>query len=317
MGSVCNFKSGGTALADGHVGHVVEGDGRSVHSYRHFFFISDGAGIVVSAHGSRGHYGVSGGGAGRNADGVAVAANCRFTCSPSVGECANMGSIGNFKSGGTALADGHIGHVVQRDGRSVHIHGERLGVGGSTGYVVGVDGSRGHYGINGGVAGVDSDACVIAVGDRSIACTPCVGEVAVSAVIDGSDRERCSVSIGLSTDGGAGGLDVAEGNGRGVHGDGDCAAGSGTSSLAVGQYNSIVSSHFARDIVEREGTACIIGGFIVFLPCVGVILCSGNAYIGAFAYGERAGGLSFAGQNGQVGRRQCVHHDGLAVGADG
>ena len=316
MGSVFNGEGGAlSALADGHVGHVVEGDGRSVHSYRHFFFISGGAGIIASAHGSRSHYGVSGGGVGGDLNtGTVAVGDGSAALAPGVSEDAGVGSIGNFKGSGTALADGHIGHVVQCHCRSVHIHGERLGVGGSTGYVVGVDGSRGHYGINGGVAGVDSDGSGVPSVLGAVVA-PCVGNGACAG--GGFNGERRSVSIGFSTDGGAGGLDVAEYHGRCVHVDGDCTAGSGTSSLTVGQYNSITASHFARDVVERKGTAGIIGGLIAFLPCVGVILCSGNAHIGAGAHGEGTGGLSFAGQNGQVGRRQCVHHDGLAVGADG
>ena len=89
-----------------------------------------------------------------------------------------MGSVCNFKSGGTALADGHVGHVVEGDGRSVHSHFHTLGGRGGAGLVAFAHRGRRHHAVGGGGIRTDFDACTIAVGDGGVALIPNVGEIA-------------------------------------------------------------------------------------------------------------------------------------------
>ena len=193
----------------GGAGDVAQCHSRIVHGYLHALAGGDGAGLVVFAHRGRCNHAV--GGVFSGIDGNATG---RLLGVPYVGDIP-FGASGSAdgKLGFTTVADGAgAGDFIQYNGRSVHVHGETLGVGG--GAVA--DGSCYLHSINGGVAGVDSDACVIAVVDRSIACTPCVGEVAVGAVRNGSDGEG---GFAACTDG-AGTGDVAESDRRSDDGQG-------------------------------------------------------------------------------------------------
>ena len=223
---------------------------------------------------------------------------------------------GNAEFCAAAVTDsGLASDVVKRNRRSVHIHGETLGVGG--GAVA--DGSCYLHSINGGVAGVDSDACVIAVGDGLFASAPYIREVAVSAVIDGSDRERCSVSIGLSTDGGACGLDVGEDNGRRVHGYLHALAGADGAGVIAFAYSGSGHHTVGGVFSGIDGDACImliVDGDIALFPFVG------DSPFGASSGADGKFGF-IAGTDGSGAgnliqhNSRCIHIHGEALGGGG
>ena len=314
VGSIFNGEGSAlSALADGHVGHVVKGDGRSVHSHRHFLGFGFGAGVIAGAHCSRSHYGVSGVFSGIDSDAcIMLIVNGDIALFPFVGDSA-IGIIsngGNAEFCAAAVTDsGLASDVVKRNRRSVHIHGETLGVGG--GAVA--DGSCYLHSINGGVAGVDIDACAIAVLDSSAARTPSVGKRAVGAVRSGSDGEGGSVSIGLSTDGGACGLDVGEDNGRRVHGYLHALAGGDGAGVIAFAYSG--SGHHT------------VGGVFSGIDGDGAGRLLGVPYVGNSPFGASSGADGkfgfIAGTDGSGAgnliqhNSRCIHIHGEALGGGG
>ena len=126
-------------------------------------------------------------------------------------------SSADGKLGFTTIADGAgAGDFIQHNSRSIHIYRERRGVGSRAGIIAFPNGSRGHHSVKGGVAGADSDACIIAVFDGMTSSTPYVREGAVGAVSNGRNGQCGAATL---ADGAVAG-DVAEGDRRSDNGQG-------------------------------------------------------------------------------------------------
>ena len=274
---------------------------RSVHGDFHFLGVCFGTGIFASTHGGCGHYGVGGVFSGIDGDAcIMLIVNGDIALFPFVGDSA-IGIVsngGNAEFCAAAVTDsGLASDVVKRNRRSVHIHGETLGVGGGAVYIVGVDCSRGHHGINGGVAGIVSDGSGVPSVLGAVV-TPSVGEFAVSAVSNDSDGEGGSISA--LADGHR--IHVSQLYSRSVHGHFHALAGGDGAGLVV----------FAYSGSGRYNISGIAGGRYRN----GVIRLLGVPYVGNIPFGASGGAdgkLGFTTGADGGGAGNFIQHNGRSV----